>query len=465
MDFSRFDKYHKVLLAAALLIALLTYWRFREIDVSEAYSYVAQQNVIHPILQQSFARIASFETRSMVWDFFGLLGRTFVPDSIIVVRLAGLLLTVLNYFLLTRLLNQILDQRFWGFLGVFLVSLSPFMTVAAVSGLPAASAVTITLLYLIALYKNQYVFAGMLSGIGVAANLPGLIMFLILVLDLLQNSLTGDLRAAGKKKIIREILSSAAGFLGVILVVFLYSAYAGTARLSSVPLQERDVPWSLLGAVPLVVVGIVDIAGIIYLIAARRFDICRIHFHTLMLWISFGALCVVQPTVLNLSTAFIVSSLLAVYFVRGFASIWNLKFLSVETFVFLFVVSFLFSDIYANNRFLGEKVLADCREKTQAVNELIDSLKTVDDDSQIVSNFAPSELSVRLVKPVLEINGEPFPLENVNIPGRKTIYIVDKISKVDSSYRGCKLLVRTNYEFEGHEHFVEVIQCEGMSNE
>lgn len=341
---------------------------------------------------------------------------------------------------------------------MFLVSLSPYTVVGAVSGVPAASSATITILFLMALYNNEYVFGGVLSGIAVAANLPGVIMFLITILDLLQNS-------NDKKKILKGVLSSAAGFSAVVLVLSIYSMYSGAARVHPIPIGEQGVPWSWIGIIPLFVVNIVDVAGVIYLLVARRYDLYRTHFHALMLWLTFNALCVALPTTTNLLVALVVSAFLATYYIQGFASIWNFKMFPVEAFVFLFALFFLSADIYANNKYLQDNVLKDCQETTQEVNEIVASIIPVDENSQIISNFAPSELSVRLMKQVVEIQGEPFPLEGLNIYGARTIYVVDRISKLDSLYQGCKLLMKGSYEAAGRNHFIEVIQCEEKINE
>ena len=451
MDLSRFDKHYRYLIAVPLLIALLTYWRFREINVSAVYAYVAQQDVIRPMLQQSLSG-----ARSIVWDFFGILNKMMVPNSIIVLQIAGFLLTILNYFLFLKLLNDILDQRFWGFLGAFLVALSPFMVVAAVAGVPSASSATITILFLMALYKNEYVFGGIISGVALAANLPGLIMLLITVLDLLQNF-------NKRPKIVQRILFSVAGFAGVALVVFMYSFLSGGVGFSSIPVQEQDVPWSLLGMAPIFVVNVVVVAGIIYLFVAKRYDVYRTHFHALMLWIASNALCVVQPTTTNFLVDLVVSSLLAICFIQGFASIWRVKFLSADTFVFLFVVFFLFADIYANNKYLQDDVLKNCRQANQVLDQVVASILPVEENAEIVSNFAPSELSVKLKKPVVEIRGEPFPLGDVTIRDAKAIYVVDKISKTDSLFAGCEFLLSSAYEIHGVDHYIEVIQCEEKS--
>jgi len=449
MDFSRFDKYYRYLILIPLLIALLTYWKFREINLSEAYSYVAQQNVIRPMFLQAFS-----ESRSIVWNFFGLWNKILIPDSIILLRLIGLCLTVLNYFLFSKLVNAVLGQRFWGFISAFLVALSPLMVVAAVSGISAAGSLTISILFLTALYRNEYVFGGILSGVAVAANLPGFIMLLITILDLLQNS-------ADKKIIVRKMFSSAAGFFGMVLVILVYSKFQGAVRLSSFPLPERDMPWSLAGVAPLFVVNIVNVAGAIYLIVAKRYEIYRIHFHSFMLWIAFAAFSFAQPTTTNLISLLLISTFLATLFVQSFASIWELKFLSAETFVFIFVVIFLFADVFANGKYLQDNILLDCREKARAVDEVVDSIKPNDDDTRIISNFAPSELAVKLMRPVVAIQGEPFPSENINFSGKKTIYVVDKTSKINVLTEGCKALMKTSYGIGRQYHYVEVIQTEG----
>ncbi len=448
MDFSRLDKYHRYLITAGLLIVLLTYWRFRELNLSEAYAYVALQDVVHPMFQQSVAGV-----RSTIWDFFGLLNRMFAPNSIILLRLVGLCLTVLNYFLLTKISNDILGQRFWGFLSVFLIAMSPFMVVAAVSGVSAASAATITILFLAALYRNEYIFAGILAGVAMAASLPGLIMFLITILDLLLNSID-------RRRIAQGILSSAVGFFGVVFVLCLYSMLSGAERLSPIPLGRQDVPWSLIGVAPIFMAGIVNIAGIVYLIAAKRYDIYRTHFYLLMMWLTLTSISIARPTTTNLLAAVVVSTLLATYFIQGFASIWKSRLVSVETFVFLFASLFLFADVYANNKYLQGTLLTDCQEKTKEVNEVVGSI-SAGGDSQIVSNFASSELAVKLMKPVVEIQGEPFPLETVKAFSAKTIYVVDKILRGDSVFVGCRLLMSGSYEVNDRDHFVEVIECEG----
>ncbi len=213
MNFSQFDRYSRYFAGAALLIALLTYWRFREIELSAVFAYVAQQDVVRSALFQSVG-----SSRSIFWDFFGLINRMIMPHSIEFLRLVGVIIIVINFVLLYRLINYVLGQKFWGFLSVFLAALSPFAVVAAVSGGPAAIGATIATLFLMALYRNEYIFGGILAGAAFAANLPGLIMFLIVILDLLQN-------LEDRSKLVQRLLSAAAGFLAVALLVLFYSVY------------------------------------------------------------------------------------------------------------------------------------------------------------------------------------------------------------------------------------------------
>ncbi len=313
MDFSNFDKYYRYLLAASFAIVLITYWKYRDINVSAVYAYVAQENLILPIFQQRLSTV-----RSLVWDFFGVLNRVFSPNSIDLLRLVGLLLAALNFFLISRLLNSLLGEKIWGFFGAFLISMSSFMVIGAVTGSPAESAAAIMILYLTALYKNQYMIAGLLSGIAVAAHMPGFIMFLITILDLVQNS-------RDKRRVLQTILFASGAFFFILILVLVYAWYSGNAPLVTFPLSEPELPWSLIGAAPLLFVNFIDLAGITYLLVARKFDVYRNHFHTVMLWLTSVTLSIVQPTTANLLAAFIVSSILAIGFVQSLASTWNLR--------------------------------------------------------------------------------------------------------------------------------------------
>ena len=427
-------------------------------NVSTVYAYVAQENLILSIFQQSL-----YSVRSTVWDFFGLLDRFLFPNSIVLLRLVGVCLAALNFFLISRLLNALLGQRIWGFFGAFLISISSFMVVGAVTGSPAESSATIIILFLIALYKNQYVYAGLLSGVAVAAHLPGFIFFLIAILDLLQNS-------KDKQRILQTIIYASGAFFFVLILVLVYSKYSGTARLVTFPLSEPELTWSLIGAAPLLFVNLINFVGVIYLIVARRFDAYRNHFHAVMLWLTCGTLSIVQPLTSNLLAAFIVSSILAIGFIQSFAATWNSRLLPTETIVFFFALIFLSTDIFANDRFLKDQVLGDCRERTRAVEEVVAMVDQDANTLQVVTNFAPSELSVKLGRSVVSFfpeselgKAEPLLLGGLNPIDPNTIYIVDKTSKIDTAIHGCKMLMRGSYQVGGTEHFVEVLRTEGKN--
>ncbi len=447
MKFSQFDRYSPYVKGAALLIALLTYWRFRDINIPAVYAYVAQGDVVHSILFQS-----AVVTRSIVWDFFGLVDRFLTPHSISLLRGAGFIIMVLDLYLLSRSIDYILGQKLWGFLGMFLAALSPFAVVTAVSGGPAAIAVALTLLFLMALYRNQYIYAGILSGVCFGANLPGLIMFLISILDLLQN-------LQDRRKMISGLLGTSAGFLGILVLVYSYSTYVGDARLFSVLMGEHDLIWSLEGIVSLFAVNILNLAGIVYLIVKRRYDVYRTHFHTFMLWMTMCALCAVQPSTLNLLVAFTVSIILAMFFIQGFSSLWNIRLVSADTFVFSLVVLFLFGDLYSNNRFLKDFVLEDCYQKSEAVGEVLRTVAGATGGSMLVSNFVPAELSVKLGRHVYAVEGEMLPVGNVEPATTSTIYVATRRTKVDTLSGGCKSLLNTSYVEDKKDYFVQVVEC------
>jgi len=64
MRSAQFDRYAPYFRWAGMLIALLTYWRFRYISLSAVYAYVAQDAVIRSALLQPI-----LPSRSLVWDF------------------------------------------------------------------------------------------------------------------------------------------------------------------------------------------------------------------------------------------------------------------------------------------------------------------------------------------------------------------------------------------------------------
>lgn len=431
MKYSQFDRYDLYLKGAALLIALLTYWRFREIDLSAVYAYVAQGDVVHSLLFQSVAA-----TRSVVWDFFGLIDRFVTPHSVRLLRYAGLIFIVLDLYILSRLVDFILGQKFWGFLGVFLVALSPFSVVAAVSGSPAAIAVALVLLFLMAVYRNQYVYAGLLAAVCFAANLPGLIMFLIVILDLLQNFLD-------RKRIILRLLSTTAAFVGVLALVYLYSFYSGNPRPFSLPLGEHDITWFFVGVIPLLVVNVLNLSGVVYLIVKRRYDVYRTHFHTLMLWIASCALCVAQPSTVILLVTLAVSTVLALFFLQGFNAIWKFKPISGDTFVFAFVVLFLFGDLYANNTFVKNVALENSLQRNETIGDVVSAVARRPDVRRVVSNFVPAELSVKLGRRIYDVGEEIFPFNGLRQAAGPVIYVAKRPTKVDSLSPGSKIILTT----------------------
>ncbi len=448
MEISRPDRYSRYLTAAALIIALATYWRFREIDLSTVYAYVARHDVVRAALLTDLS-----SSRSILWDFFGLLNRFLTPGSIEFLRIAGLVITVLNFVLLSLMLGYVLGQWVWGTLLIFLLALSPPAIIAAVTGGPAAVAATLVILYLLALYRNQYIFGGLLAAAALAAGLPGLIMFLVVVLDLLQN--TQD-----RARIIPKLLSASGAFLAVTVLIYFYSLYAGEAGLLTIPLGDHDLNWNLAGAVPLVLLGAFDIAGVVYLMVKNRFDVYKTHFHTFMLWVTFCALSVVQPTTLNLFCALVVSSVLAAFFLQGFASLWKWKYVSTGTFVFVVSLVFLFGDMYGSNKYLGDKISIETFEQDEAVDQVVKTIRTASGGARIVTNFAAAQFAVRLHKPVIEIHSAFLPIENFQDGGYGTIYIASNISKADTLLSGCKELFATTYTEDGRTLHLQVINCE-----
>lgn len=449
MKYSQFDKYSPYLKGAALFIAFLTYWRFRNIDLSAVYVYVAQGDVVRTVFFQTIGA-----TRSLVWDFFGLMDRFVTPHSIVLLKFAGLLLIVLDLYIAASLLDFMLAQKFWGFLGMFLAALSPFAVVAATSGGPAAAAVALTLLFLMALYRNQYVYAALLAGVSFAANLPGLIMFLIAVLDLLQNF-------QDKKKMVGRLIATAAAFFGVIVIVYLYSLYSGNVTVFTVPLGERDLVWALESVISLFVANALNLAGIVYLIMKGRYDVYRTHFHTLMMWIASCALCIAQPSTTNLLVALIVSTILAMFFLQGFSSLWKFKLVSADTFVFLFVILFLFGDLFANNGFLRNVVLVDSYGKNEVVGDVINAVSKQADDARVVSNFVPAELSTKLGRRVYMAGEDALPIGSFRDSSAPVIYVAKRESGNDVIPHGCALLFNTTLTENNKTYIVQVVRSGG----
>ncbi len=447
MKFSQFDRFAPYLKGAAVLIALLTYWRFHSIEISGVYAYVAQGDVIRSVVGQGIVT-----ARSIVWDFFGLVDRMITPHEITLLRWTGLLVVIIDSYLASKLLDYILAQKFWGFLGMFLIALSPFAVVAAVSGSSAAAASALALLFLMALYRNQYVYAAMLSAVAVAANLPGLIMFLISVLDLLQN-------LQERKKLISRLIYTTAGFSAVLALVYLYSLYSGNGRLFSIPVVESDLKWNMDGALALVAANILNIAGIAYVVVNRRYDVYKTHFHTLMLWITTCAVCMAQPSTLNLLVALTVSTILSMFFLQGFSSLWSVRLVSADTFVFVFVVIFLFSDLYSNNTFLKNTVLSDSYQRSEAVSDVVRSVAASSPDTKVVSNFAPHELSVKLGRTVYSVEGVAVPIGGFEFSGSSVVYVAKRTSKVGDTIGRCRLMLTTSYDEGDKNYFVQVVKC------
>lgn len=446
MKYSQFDRYAWYLKGAALLIALLTYWRFHDLNLSSVYAYVAQGDVIHSALMESV-----MASRSMVWDFFGLLDRYVTPHSVLLLRYAGLILVVLDLYLISRLTEFILGQKFWGFLGIFLAALSPFAVVAAVSGGPAAAAAALTLLFLMALYQNQYVYAGLIAGVCFAANLPGLILFLIAILDMLQN-------LEDKKKILSRLMMLSAAFLAVAALAYLYSISTETSRVFSIPISDHDMDWLVVGVAPLLIANILNAAGIVYLIMRKRWDVYRTHFHTLMVWITSLAMCAAQPTTVNFLVAFVVSTVLAVFFLQGFNSLWKFKFLSGDTFVFLFIATFLLANLYSNNSFVKDVALENSFQKDEMVGDVVGALVKGDGGASIVSNFAAAEISVKLGRKVYEVGHGVLPVGNFMETSSPILYVARRDARQDTLTAGCKVLLDAPLVESNRTYYVQVVK-------
>ena len=448
MNITRFDKYYRYFIFVPLLIALLTYWRFRGLEIAGAYSYVAQENVLHPLLQR-----ANQAPASIVWNFFGVVDRMIFPRSIDLLRILGLILVVVNYFLLAKLMNDVLGRRVWGFLCVFVVSLSPFLIISAVAGLPAAAAETVVLLFLIALYNNRYVLAGLLSAVALTANLAGFILFLIAILDLIQN-------ATQKRRMLSSVLYSSTAFFGVAALIFAYSVYTGT-MFPAIPVTHPEFPWPPVAFAGFGIADTLVVGGIIYILSLRRFNIYKSHFHLFMVWLALSASCLVQPSTTNLIVTFVVSSILGTFFLQGFAALWSGRVFPVETTAFLFVLTFLFTDVFANNEFLQNRLLVNCKAEADAVTDVVDALSNLPSNIGIVSNFVPAEISVKLSRQVLGIEGEPIAGEGSVLRQSGTVFIVDSDSKSYIALPGSRLLNQDSYMIDGKVHYVKVIKYDG----
>lgn len=251
-----------------------------------------------------------------------------------------------------------------------------------------------------------------------------------------------------------------------------YSRYSGSLQIFSVQLNESDLLWSFRAIVPLYVVNSLNVAGVIYLILKRRYDMFRMHFHSLMLWITVCSLCLAQHSTTTLLTAMVVSTILAMISIKEFAFVRIHTPMLSETFLFAIGVILLFGDLYTNNEYLRNIVVSGDKEREVIVNKVSSVIAKAGEDDKLVSNFCPSELSVRAGRKVVAVEGDFVPASELittestvstgsaGTSGGETIYIVERLSKPDSVPPGCKLLLNTSY-FENDEvHFVEAIKCE-----
>jgi hypothetical protein len=457
MNLSQFDRYAVFLIVASGLVALLTFSRFWNVDLPLTYGYVAQQDVIRPQFPSSVS-----EARSILWNFFGLINKMINPQTILPLKVFGLAFTLISFGILVKLLEYIFRQQFWGFLCFLLTALSPFSVVAAVSGGAAGIAAVLVILFVSALYKNEYVFAGLLSGAAVAANMPGVIMFLIAILDLLQN-------LEDRKKIVSLLLWCAGAFFGVVSLLFVYSKFSNYNLVLYAPISKLDLNWEFSGILPLLVVNILNLFGVVYLIIQRNYNFYRSHFPTLMLWLTLCALCIVQPSTLNLYSAEMISVILSMFFLQGFASSISLKSTLSGTLVFVVTAILLFSDLYVNDKFLKDVVLPESVTKEEVTDMVVESISSCDEGFELVSNFVPAELAVKLGRPIFAVEGNFIPMSgwiptNGNLGSvnsiKGVIYVAERDRKTDILFGKCKILLNTNYTDNSGVHFVQVLQCE-----
>ena len=449
MEFSNLDRYSRYLTAVAIAVALLTFWRFRNMEFATVYTYVAHQSVIHSNL---FDNLSS--ERSLVWDFFGLIDRMATPGSIDLLRLAGLVLSVVDFVLVALMLDIVLGQKVWGFLIVFLLSLSPPAVVSAVTGGPAAAAAAIVVLYMVALYRNEYMFAGLLSAVGFASSLPGLVMFLIVVLDLLQNS-------RDTRNIMRTLVVSAIAFFAVAMAVFAYKLYAGEPGFATVPVGDRDLDWNRIGMIPLYMSVLFNLIGVTYLIVKRRYDVYRSHFHAFMMWITMCAMSMVHPNTLNIFSASAISLAITGFFLQGFASLWKVRFISAGTFVVLIAVLFLSADMLINGKYLSDEVQNDSFQTNLVADQVSVLIQPMDTVSNVMTNFAPAELAFKIGRPVREVESDFLPVEGIPAAVGPSLYVVDSGTRLDTTAVGCRALFTTTFSRNGKNRFVQVIDCGG----
>lgn len=448
MNYSNFDKYRFIMLTAAILVALLTYWRYWSIDPASTFDYVAQGSVVKSIFSMQ-----SIDHRPLLWDFFGVVERMIDDGSIYLLKTFSIILVVINLLVIFKLVSFLLDQRFWGFIALFLFGLTPPCVAAAVSGGPEAASLTIMLLFLYSLYRNQYLIAAMLSGIALTINLPGVIFFIVVIFDILQN-------VKDQKKIFSFLIWVPLIFFGFLGIVYFYESMIGTFNLAVIPFRLSDFKWNLLGTLPLFLTNALNIVGIAYLIRHRRYDVYIKHFHLLMLWLAFGSFAIASPTTVNVLNSLAVSLILFLFFLQGLPLVWQLQSASTELFVVGFVILFLSFNLLGNNYFLHDQVLPEAMSRKEAVREVVSSVKSVRGVTRILSNFVPGEIAVKLGENVYAVGGSVIPAR-VALQGEgKIIYIVEK--PIGSEVRDvpCKSILSTMYFSESGDRTIKVFVCE-----
>jgi hypothetical protein len=79
------------MVTAAILVALLTYWRYWSIDPASTFDYVAQGSVVKSIFSMQ-----SIDHRPLLWDFFGVVERMIDDGSIYLLKTFSIILVVIN---------------------------------------------------------------------------------------------------------------------------------------------------------------------------------------------------------------------------------------------------------------------------------------------------------------------------------------------------------------------------------
>ncbi|MGC8652667.1 MAG: hypothetical protein ACP5US_01610 [Candidatus Kryptoniota bacterium] len=453
MNYHNFDRYSLIMVIAALLIAILTYWRYWAIDPVSTFDYAAEGAVVQSLFSPQLAA-----QRPMVWDFFGVIDKMIDSRSIFLLKASSLIISVINLLMLFKIVSFLLGEKFWGFMGLFLFAISPPGVIAAVSGGPESASLAITLLFLYSLYRNQYLIGGMLSAIAIAINLPGVIYFIVVIFDILQN-------VQDKKKVLSLLISVPLIFFGFISVVYFYGKMSGTSPLTLIPFRLSDFKWRTTGELPIFLANGINIIGIVYLIIRRRYDVYVKHFHLLMLWLTFQSLAIALPSSINLLNALALSLILFLFFLQGLPVVWHFSSASTELFVIGFVILFLSFDLTGNNYFLQDGVLPEVRSRKEAVREVISSVKSVKGIRRIISNFVPGELAVNLGRTVYAVNGSLIPAGETYQEEGKSVYIVDRPIGSKVGDVPCKNILSTIYFSEGGGHSIKVFVCEGKNEQ